>query len=407
MPRLIFLNRFFFPDHSASSQLLSDLAFYLADGSRDVHVITSRQLYEDPNARLPARETVRGVTIHRVFSTQFGRTNLAGRMLDYLSFCAFMALKVVRLAGPGDVVLAKTDPPLVSIPAMWAARIKRAKLVNWLQDIYPEIAIEMGVPLAKGQAGRLLSFLRDSSLNAAAVNVVVSEQMAIRLKSQAATSAHIQVIANWCDDEDIVPVSQSDNPLRRDWNLQDKFVVGYSGNLGRGHEFDTLLSASERFRDDPRINFVLIGGGQKFDELKRLVKAKGLDPIYRFFPYQDRKLLKYSLSVPDAHWVSLQPAVRDLMFPSKLYGIAAAGRPILALTGKKGEIAQLMRDHDCGFAIEPGDSTATADAIALLAQDRARCEKMGLNARAMLDLKFTRRRALEQWKNLLDNLVPA
>ena len=107
------------------------------------------------------------------------------------------------------------------------------------------------------------------------------------------------------------------------------------------------------------------------------------------------------------HWISIQPVLNDLMFPSKFYGIAAAGRPILALTGKEGEIARLVRDHDCGLAIEPGDVTETADAIALLARDRARCEKMGSNARAMLDSKFTRRRALEQWKKLLDHLPPA
>jgi glycosyltransferase involved in cell wall biosynthesis len=404
MKRLIFLNRFFFPDQSATSQILSDLAFYLAECGRDVHVVTSRQLYEDPKARLPARETVRGVTIHRVFSTQFGRTSLVGRALDYLSYYASTMLKLVNFTDAGDIVIAKTDPPLISVVAMWAARLRHATLVNWLQDIYPEIAIEMGVPFAKGPAGRCLSFLRDASLKTAAANVAVGEQMAVRLQSRGASSDRVHFIPNWCDDEEIVPISHSDNPLRKAWDLQTKFVVGYSGNLGRGHEFDTLLAASERFREDPHLTFVLIGGGHRFEELKRLVKAKGLDLIYRFFPYQDRKLLKYSLSVPDVHWISLQPALSDLMFPSKFYGIAAAGRPILALTGKQGEIARLVRDHDCGFAINPGDVTATADAIALLVQDRAHCEKMGLNARAMLDSKFTRRRALEQWKSLLDHL---
>src|SRR5471030_2484192 len=115
MARLIFLNRYFFPDHSATSQILSDLAFYLADGGRDVHVVTSRQLYEDPKAQLPARETIRGVTIHRVFSTRFGRMSLAGRMLDYLSYYATMMLAVIKLAGAGDIVIAKTDPPLISV----------------------------------------------------------------------------------------------------------------------------------------------------------------------------------------------------------------------------------------------------------------------------------------------------
>ncbi len=406
MARLIFLNRYFFPDQSATSQVLSDLAFHLTEGGSNVHVVTSPQLYEDPQARLPACEMLRGVTVHRVFSTRFGRTSLIGRALDYLSFYASTTLKVIGLARAGDIVIAKTDPPLISIPAMWATRIKRAKFVNWLQDIYPEIAEETGVPFAKGFAGRLLAILRDASVKAAEANVTVGEQMAVRLKSRSVASSRIQVIPNWCDDEDIVPVSQSDNPLRREWGLQDKFVVGYSGNLGRGHEFDTLLAASERFRDDPHVAFVLIGGGQSLEELRLVVKARGLERNYQFFPYQDRKILKYSLSVPDLHWISLQPGLSDLMFPSKFYGIAAAGRPMIAVTGKTGEIAQLLREHNCGFAVDPGDGSATADAITLLVRDPALCTKMGLNARAMLDKKFARRRALAQWRKLLDQVAP-
>ncbi|MFZ0846192.1 MAG: glycosyltransferase family 4 protein [Pseudolabrys sp.] len=407
MQRLIFLNRFFFPDQSATSQILSDLAFHLAGCGWDVHIITSRQLYEDSKASLRSQESVRGVTVHRVLSTRFGRTSLARRAVDYLSYYLSATWKLFTLAKADDIVIAMTDPPLVSIFAMCAVRMRRAKLVNWLQDIYPEIAIEMGVLLGRSPAGRCLAYLRDVSLRVAVVNVTVGEQMALRLKSRLVSPDRVHVIANWCDDEDILPVSPADNPLRQSWGLQDKFVVGYSGNLGRGHEFDTILAASERFRTDPSVVFVMIGGGYRFEELRQQVKAKGIDGNYRFFPYQDRKLLKYSLSVPDLHWISLQPALSDLLFPSKFYGIAAAGRPMLALTGSDGEIARLVRDHDCGVAMEPGDIEGAANAIASLAQDRTRREKMGINARAMLDSKFTRRHAFEQWKNLFERLLAA
>src|SRR4029450_8158614 len=86
MPRVIFLNRFFHPDHSATSRMLSDLAFELASSGKDVHVITSRQLYNKPGADLPAEDVVNGVRIHRVGTTSFGRSRLPGRAMDYLSF---------------------------------------------------------------------------------------------------------------------------------------------------------------------------------------------------------------------------------------------------------------------------------------------------------------------------------
>ena len=101
MRRLIFLNRFFFPDHSATSQMLTDLTFYLADAGWKVHVVTSQQKYDEPKVRLPDRETARGVHIHRVGTTHFGRSTLLGRGVDYLSFYLTMWRTVLALIRPG------------------------------------------------------------------------------------------------------------------------------------------------------------------------------------------------------------------------------------------------------------------------------------------------------------------
>ena len=106
MKRVIFLNRFFFPDQSATSQLLSDLAFHLAGSGFDTHVITSRQLYEEPDAQLPSNETVRGVHIHRVATTSFGRSTLWGRSVDYVSYYLSTCRSLFALTRRGDMVIA-------------------------------------------------------------------------------------------------------------------------------------------------------------------------------------------------------------------------------------------------------------------------------------------------------------
>jgi glycosyltransferase involved in cell wall biosynthesis len=215
---------------------------------------------------------------------------------------------------------------------------------------------------------------------------------------------NVHVIHNWSDDEQISPVSNADNPLRREWGLDDKFVVGYSGNLGRAHEFETVLGAGERLRNDPRIVFLFIGGGHRMDELARIVKARGLESTFRCIPYQDRTLLKHSLCVPDIHWISLNPAVEGLIVPSKFYGIAAAGRPIIAITARDGEIARLVQQHRCGLVIEPGQVDALAAALVRLSTDPSSLATMGTRARTMLDAHFTRRRAFDRWRNVLDRL---
>jgi glycosyltransferase involved in cell wall biosynthesis len=297
-----------------------------------------------------------------------------------------------------------TDPPLTSAVAMQAAKHCGANLVNWLQDIYPEVAIQLGVPFIKSLRAAF-TIVRDKSLQSAVMNVVVGQLMAQRVLARSVSSDHVQVIPNWCNDEEIRPVPASENPLRREWGLEDKVVVGYSGNLGRAHEFATVLAAAERLRAHPRIVFLMIGGGHQLNQLAQSVRTRNLDRIFRFVSYQDRDLLKYSLCVPDVHWLSLKPELEGLIVPSKFYGIAAAGRPIIAITTKDGEIARLVEQYACGVVIEPGQGDALAETLMRLSADAEETAAMGRRARAMLDAQFTRRRAFEQWLGVFEHIA--
>src|SRR5215831_2617247 len=234
--RVVFLNRYFFPDHSATAQILSDLAFHLADRGEQVDVITSRQLYDDPAATLPRRECVRGVNVHRVSASRFGRHALLGRGLDYASFYAASAVKLLSIARRGDVVVVKTDPPMLSVLASILAPLKRYRTVNWLHDVYPEVAGELGISGLQGRFGRLLARARNASLARATMNVAIGEDMARRICGMGVPQDRMLVIANWTDDDEIKPSDPAGNPLRREWSLEGKFVVGYSGNLGRAHD---------------------------------------------------------------------------------------------------------------------------------------------------------------------------
>lgn len=403
MKRIFFVNRFFPPDHSATSQLVGDLAMHLAARGNDVHVITSQQLYDDPQARLLPQEIVSGVQVHRVTTTQFGRSKLVGRAIDYFSFYASAWRALLAVTRRDDIIVAMTDPPLISVVAMQVAQRRGTHLVNWLQDIYPEVAVELGVPFVKGPIVGGISYLRDRSLKKAAANVALGHHMADKVASRGVSKDRIHVIPNWSEDEEILPVSPSDNPLRHDWGLENKFVIGYSGNLGRAHEFDTILAAAERLRNNSNIVFVFVGGGHLMGRLAERVQERGLNNC-RFMDYQDRAVLKFSLCVPDVHWISLKPEVEGLIVPSKIYGIAAAGRPVIAICGRDGEIAQMVAQHHCGIVIEPGHSDALVESILRLFADAELRATMGLRARAMLEADFTRQQALQRWDSLLQRI---
>jgi colanic acid biosynthesis glycosyl transferase WcaI len=342
-----------------------------------------------------------------VASTQFGRGALLGRAIDYLSFYRSVRRRLSGLVGPGDIVVAKTDPPLLSAAAMGPVRRNGAKLINWLQDIYPETAAVLDVPFTGGPAGASLARLRNRSLRAAEANVVLGELMARRVVRLGVAPDRVHVIGNWCDDEHIRPLEASENPLRRDWNLAGKFVLGYSGNLGRAHEFATILAAAERLRDDPHYVFLMIGGGKRFAELEAVVEQRRLGGSFLFKPYQDQSQLRYSLSLPDAHWLSLNPELEGLLLPSKFYGIGAAGKPMIFIGAADGEVAGLLRRHGCGTVVAPGDSETLVDVIRRWSTAPATVAEMGIKARAMLEADHSRRQAFSRWRALLDGLADA
>ncbi len=397
--KLIFINRYFYPDHSATSQLLTDLAFELAQ-DQNVHIITSSQLYDNVSVKLPSFEVINGVHIHRIRASRFGRQHLLGRAFDYLTFYISAAWNLWRLVSNKDVVIAKTDPPLISVVAAVIVKWRGAVLVNWLQDLFPEVASALGVYGLQGRIARLIQGLRNFSLKAAEMNVVLGELMAKRLIQLGVAKSKIAVIPNWADGESIQAVAKVNNPLRLEWGLADKFVVGYSGNMGRAHEFTTILDAAELLINEKNIVFLFIGGGAQREWIAAEVSRRNLDNFI-FRPYQARQRLGESLTVPDVHLVSLRPALEGLIVPSKFYGIAAAGRAVLYIGDKEGEIPNILQIYDCGLVFAEKNAIELANQVKKLAQNIELYEQMGFNARRVFDKLFDKPIALALWREIL------
>jgi len=400
MRRLIFVNRFFYPDHSATSQLLSDLAFHLSEAGFDVQILTSRQIYDDSSRDLPASESVRGVQVHRVWATRFGRGRLLPRAIDYLTFYLSATAKLAALADSSTVVIAETDPPLLSVPSALVARLRRAPVVNWTQDLFPEIAQSLGVP-GVSLLAPVLRRLRNLSLNLAQTNVVLGDSMALRMRAEGVALDKIDVIHNWSPVEMEPPSGQSvANPLREEWNLGQKFVVGYSGNFGRAHDFATVLDAAAALRDLRHIHFLFVGDGAQRPWVEARVASLELTEA-SLRPYQPLDQLALSLSVPDVHLVSLKPELEGLIVPSKFYSVLAAGRPVLFVGDPKGEIARRIEEAGCGRVFPVGAAAELAAAIRDLAGQPAQVAEMGERARALWASRFQRKHALATWQELL------
>ena len=399
--KIIFVNRFAWPDHSATAQILTQVSEALANAGHDVHIIASRAHYSGGGAELPALETHAGVTIHRTWTSRFGRANLVGRALDYMSFYASSFFSVLRHAHGKDLVIAKTDPPLLGVTIGLAARLKGAARANWLQDLYPEVAAALDVSLAKGPIGQILKSLRNHSLRQSELVIAIGSRMKTRLISERIDSSRIVILPNFSRDDEISPEPDGTEELKQAWGFGEQdFIVGYSGNLGRAHDYETMLDAAGMLKDDRDTRFLFVGGGHANTLVGQEAQERGLDSLH-FQPYQPESRLGQSLSVPDVHWLSLKPELEGLIVPSKFYGIAAVARPVIMIGDPDGEIGQIVTQFECGAVFAPGESRELADYLTYLKQDPASRHRLGQNARAWLNKHASRHTVLNQWTETL------
>ena len=399
-PRVLFVNRFYAPDESATSQMLTDLAEALARSGIEVEVLCSRQLYGDASASLPPTEVLRGVRIRRLATTRFGRDSLVGRAVDYATFylCAGASM-LVRLRRR-DVLVVKTDPPLLSLVGWVAARCKGARLINWLQDLYPEVATRLALSPLPRPVEAMLRVARDRSLATARVNVVLGIRMREYLIGRGIAAARISISENWADEDRLHPLAASRSELRARLGLGNCFVAAYSGNLGRAHDSTTILEAACALEGDSSIVFLMVGGGAGMRALEMQVRARGLTN-FRFSPYQSREALSDSLAAGDVHLVSLRPELEGLIVPSKLYGILAVGRPVVFIGDPAGEVAAVVATKDVGISVRSGDAPGLCQALRALRDDEERRISMGTRAREVFEERYTLAAAVARWREVL------
>jgi colanic acid biosynthesis glycosyl transferase WcaI len=402
--RLVFFNRFYLPDHSATAQLLGDVAQYFASTGHEVIVVASRARYGGGGAPLAARETIGGVTIIRTWAPRHGG-GMVGRIVAYLFYYLAALFHTMELGADDAVLVAKTDPPVLSLVVGIGSVIAGGRLICWVQDLFPEVAQAFGMRIGGGRIGWLIRRLRNWSLQRAVCVVAIGDLMAERIAAQGIAPGHILTIPNWTNDRAITPLAHRSLALRAEWQIDPAaFVLTYSGNLGRAHECDTVLGAAERLRDRADIVFLFIGGGHVAQQLAARVAALDLTS-FRFLPYQPRDRLIDSIGIGDAHWLSLRPAFEGLIVPSKVFGICAAGRPVIAICARDGEILRMLPPGEASIHVAPGDSAALAAAIVELAANPARCEAIGAAGRLLIERNYCRDRALRRWQALLDGII--
>ncbi|MDX6507598.1 MAG: colanic acid biosynthesis glycosyl transferase WcaI [Gaiellaceae bacterium] len=396
-PRILVLNQYYWPGVEATGQLLSQLCADLAN-EYTVRVITGRLALPGAEAGRTLHE---GVEIVRVNSTAFPRRILALRAFNYLTYLSASA-RAAAVAPRPNVVLCMTDPPVVAIVALAAARRSRASLVVISQDVFPEIAVLLHRIESSIVVGALRVAIRVYLKRADRV-VAIGETMRRRLEAKGAPPERLRVIPNWVDTT-FLEEKPRDNDWARDAGLTSQFVVMHSGNVGYTQDLDTLVRSATFLRDLDRLTIAIVGDGARRSELMGLAELLEVDRL-RFFRYQSREALPYSLSSAHVHVIGLAPGLSGYVVPSRLYGVLAVGRPVIAAADADSETAELITRTGCGVVVPPGRPELLAAAIRRAHDGEYDLDEMGRRAREFAVTEADRRVAVKRYRELLAELT--
>jgi glycosyltransferase involved in cell wall biosynthesis len=398
------ITEFFPPDYAATGQLIEELVKQLEKRGIKIRVFTGQPGYAFTTAQAPAVEQLGNIRVQRSRATQVWSNRIRGKAINGILFTVRTFLHIIKNSRKNDVFLLTSAPPFLSIAGYLSHLLLRFPYVCLIYDLYPDIAIALGVIPPKHWLVKLWRAINRRIWRASQGIIVLSPDMKERVIAICPEVADkISVIHSWGDPELIVPIAKEENWFAKQHNLDSKFTVLYSGNMGRCHDLDTILATAQQLQDEP-IQFVCIGGGPKRKSFIEDVTRLGLKN-FLFLPYQDKSVLPYSLTACDLLLVSVESGLESLVAPSKLYPALAAGRPVAAICPKDSYLRQLITDGEFGISIDNGDSDGLSTFILKLKSDRQLAEKIGNASREYLQSNFTPEIISKQYINVLEQAI--
>ena len=405
-PSLLFVNQHYYPDFASTGQHLTDLAEYLAAEGYDVSVLCSQGKYLAGQLEVPKREVHNGVTIRRVKATSFGRGTHLGRLVDYASFYGQVLLRM--LGGKRyDYVVMLTTPPLLGFLGSVARKLRGQRYGIWSMDLHPDAEEALGMLEPDQLITKALHAFNDAGYRNAEFVVDLGEYMKRRIEAKGVDRERLHTVPVWSRQDEIEPLPREENPLLKAWGLGDKFVVMYSGNAGLAHRFDEVLEAMRTLKDHPDLFFLFVGGGPRKQEIIDYAEAHGI-ANFRYLDYLPREQLRYSLSAADVHLLTLRSDMAGIAVPGKLYGIMAAGRPVLMVGPEESEPAQTILTERVGAVVDP-DAVKDADTrivevLTALHDHTELREEQGMRGRAAFLRSYEQGVACAMWDDLLQQV---
>lgn len=402
----------FYPELVSTGQTLTELVEEIAKRGLKIKVVASQPTVLSKSEKVDSKISYKGIFIKRTWSTRFSKLSFFGKFINLTTFF-LTALLEVLIYDKGTQLLLLTNPPYLPLLG-WVSKIFSGnKYGVVLFDIMPEQAILLGFLKKNGILDKLWRFNNKLWYRDASYVIVLSKDMlkgAIEnaslnnVKHEAEAISKTKIIHVWSDDRIIIPKIKDESSETKRLNLENKFVIQYSGNHGRFHDIETILEIAKVFRDEEGIIFQFIGEGYKKKLVNEFIMNEGVKNIYSD-TYAPKEKLSDSLAMCDVGIVAQLPGQERVCFPSKLLGILAAGRPVLAICPLDSELAEIVKKNQIGFAINNGEVEKGIVSIRRMVQEKIELTNFGVNAYNLLKNNYTLGMATDKYIKEIKSLI--
>jgi len=410
--KLLIYAHYYIPDVASTGQILKELAEGLLD-EFDVTVIcvvpsyTGKIEYKYKSKKY-YKEKINGVNVLRVRVPEFTKANKMSRIKNILGYF-FGAVFATFKVGRQDYVFSISQPPILGgLLGVWGKWVKRAKFIYNIQDFNPEQTMAVNYSKNKLILKLMMWFDKFSCKRSNLVITVgrdLVETMNKRFKGKKVPRT--VMINNWTNEKEIYPLekdNQKVSSFKENYNLSDKFVIMYSGNIGLYYDLENIMKVIKKFKpgtctpDGREVIFAFVGEGTILDKLKEYVNKNKMTNV-SFIPYQDKADLNFSLNAGDVHWVVNAKGIKGVSCPSKYYGVASAGKPVLGVLEKGSEIRMIIEETNGGLVCEPEDYKSLENNIRWFIDnaDSDELVDMGKRSRSNLVKKLTKDVSIEKY----------
>ncbi|MFL0493508.1 glycosyltransferase family 4 protein [Priestia megaterium] len=360
--KLLIYAHYYIPDVASTGQILRELAEGMID-EFDITIVCVVPSYtgkvaDEYKKKMFHKEEINGVKVIRIRVPEFSKSNKISRIKNILSYFIGAMIATFKV-GKMDYVYSISQPPILGgLLGVWGKWVKQAKYIYNIQDFNPEQTMAVGYSKNKLILKAMMRFDKFSCRQADKV-IVVGRDMVETLKGRfkGRKVPNHTFINNWIDEKEIYPLPEDHEKVvafKEKYGLQGKFIIMYSGNLGLYYDLENLMNVIEKFKDREDVVFAFVGEGTIREKLVQYKENHNLQNV-KFIPYQDKSDLIYSLNAGDVHWCLNAKGIKGVSVPSKLYGIIAAGKPILGALEEGSEARLIIEETHCGYVTEPGN----------------------------------------------------